>query len=1017
MDAEGKHAEQEIEDALIDRLRDLKYVYREDIRDRAALERNFRKHFEDLNRVSLTDKEFGQLHDRIVTPDPFNAATALRNRETLTREDGTPLNYTLVNTRNWCKNSFEVINQLRINTDYSHHRYDVILLMNGVPVVQIELKALGINPRKAMEQIVKYKADPGNGYTKTLLCFIQLFVVSNRTDTWYFANNNTKHFAFGADESFLPVYQFADRDNAKITHLDEFADRVLTKCALGETVSRHMVLVETERKLLMMRPYQIYAVRAITDRIEQNCGNGYIWHTTGSGKTLTSFRAATLLKANDAIHKCLFVVDRRDLDRQTRDEFNRFQENCVEENIDTATLVRRLLSRDYADKVIVTTIQKLGRALDGGSRHTRQLASLRGERMAFIFDECHRSQFGDWHETIRSFFPNAQFFGFTGTPIFQENATAYRIDGQLRSLKTTKDIFGEELHAYTITDAIEDRTVLRFRVQYFDHSNADWTDGPNHKKEVVRNILEHHDSVTGQRRFNALFATSSIADAITYYDLFKECQSQCLDANSDFRPLKIGAVFSPPPAGDPVRERMEEDLPQEYLDNQREPDVKRAALERIIADYNLRYRTNYDTDTFDEYQKDVQQRIKEQHVPNRDLQRGGDEKIDVTIVVDMLLTGFDARFLNTLYVDKPLTHHRLIQAFSRTNRTLNDTKPYGNILDFRGQRDSVDRAVALFSNVQAEESRRIWLVPDAGTVMDEFRERMDALAAFMASQGLEAKPEQALNLKGDDARVEFVNRFKEVQRCRIRLDQYTDLTAPQRDEIERALGKEDLQAFRGVYLELVSRLKEGDGTDGPDPEGDDGTAAGDPPDGGTDDDGTGGDDVDFELALFSSVVIDYDYIMGLIARYTGQDPRQPDSLTRDGIIGLIRSDARFLNERNLITEYVDSLTEGEVLDQEEVTEGYNQFKAGKEKEETAALARRNGLAEDAFAVFVETILRHGIFDGERLTDLMAPLGLGWRERSRRERALMDSLIPILRKRADGQEIAGLDAYERGGREQ
>lgn len=1015
MNAKGKHTERDIENALIDRLRGLKYVYREDIRDRAALERNFRTHFEELNRVSLTDKEFGRLHDRIVTPDPFDAATALRNRETLIREDGTPLNYTLVNTGNWCKNSFEVINQLRISTDYSHHRYDVILLMNGVPVVQIELKALGINPRKAMEQIVEYKADPGNGYTKTLLCFIQLFVVSNRTDTWYFANNDARHFAFGADEPFLPVYQFADRDNAKITHLDAFADRVLAKCALGETVSRHMVLVATERKLLMMRPYQIYAVRAITDRIEQNCGNGYIWHTTGSGKTLTSFRAATLLKANDAIHKCLFVVDRRDLDRQTRDEFNRFQENCVEENVDTATLVRRLLSRDYADKVIVTTIQKLGRALDGASRLTRELAPLRDERMAFIFDECHRSQFGERHETIRSFFPNAQLFGFTGTPIFQENATAHRIEGRIKSPKTTKDIFGEELHAYTITDAIEDRTVLRFRVQYFDHSNADRTDGPNHKKEVVRNILKHHDSVTGQRRFNALFATGSIADAIAYYDLFKECQSQCLDA--DFRPLKIAAVFSPPPAGDSIRERMEEDLPQEYRDNQREPDVKRAALERIIADYNLRYGTNYDTGTFDEYQKDIQQRIKDQHVPNRELQRGGDEKIDVTIVVDMLLTGFDARFLNTLYVDKPLTHHRLIQAFSRTNRTLNDTKPYGNILDFRGQRDSVDRAVALFSNVQAEESRRIWLVADADTVMDEFRERMDALAAFMASQGLEARPEQALNLKGDDARVQFVNRFKEVQRCRIRLDQYTDLTAGQRAEIERTLGKEDLQAFRGVYLELVSRLK-----DGPAPDGNDGTDAGDrdpddPSNGETAGAGAGGDDPDFELALFSSVVIDYDYIMGLIARYTRQDSRQADRITRDGLIGLIRSDAKFLDKRELITEYVDSLKEGEVLDQGEVKKGYIQFRAGKEKKETAALARQHGLAGDALAVFVETILRHGIFDGERLTDLMAPLGLGWRERSRRERALMDGLIPILRKRAQGQEIAGLDAYERGGREQ
>ena len=320
----------------------------------------------------LTDGEFHRLLDEIVTPDVYKAAQTLRNREAFIRDDGTPLNYTLVNIKDWCKNTFEVINQLRINTDYSHHRYDVILLINGVPVVQIELKTLGISPRRAMEQIVEYKNDPGNGYTNTLLCFVQLFIVSNRTDTRYFANNNARHFAFDADERFLPIYRFAAEDNTNITHLDDFADQFLAKCTLGQMISKYMVLIASEQKLLMMRPYQIYAVKAIVDCIDQNCGNGYVWHTTGSGKTLTSFKASTLLKSNESIHKCLFVVDRKDLDRQTREEFNRFQENCVEENTNTAALVRRLLSDDYADKVIVTTIQKLGLALDEDSKHNRQ---------------------------------------------------------------------------------------------------------------------------------------------------------------------------------------------------------------------------------------------------------------------------------------------------------------------------------------------------------------------------------------------------------------------------------------------------------------------------------------------------------------------------------------------------------------------------------------------------------------------------------------------------------------------
>jgi len=427
--------EDDIESGFIGRLQGLKYTYRPDITDRAALERNFREKFEALNRVHLTDAEFAKLLDQIVTDNVFTAAKTLRAITSFTRDDGTPLNYTLVNLKDWCKNTFEVVHQLRINTDNSHHRYDVILLINGVPVVQIELKTLGVQPRRAMEQIVEYKHDPGNGYTRTLLCFMQLFIVSNRDRTYYFANNNARHFAFNAEERFLPIYEFADEDNRKITHLDEFADRFLKKCDLGRTISRYMVLLAGEQKLMIMRPYQVYAVQHMVKCIDDDNGNGFVWHTTGSGKTLTSFKASTLLKENDHIHKCVFVVDRKDLDRQTREEFNKFQEGCVEENTNTAALVRRLLSEDYADKVIVTTIQKLGLALDENSKRNQQrkkndqptykemLAPLSDKRIVFIFDECHRSQFGENHKAIKEFFPKAQLFGFTGTPIFEANAS------------------------------------------------------------------------------------------------------------------------------------------------------------------------------------------------------------------------------------------------------------------------------------------------------------------------------------------------------------------------------------------------------------------------------------------------------------------------------------------------------------------------------------------------------------------------------------------------------------------
>lgn len=471
--------EADIEYGLVGRLQDLKYTFRPDIRDLNALEQNFREKFEKLNKVQLTDSEFEKLQTEIIDPDVFTASNSLRKTNTFIREDGKSLHYTLVNIKDWCKNDFEVINQLRINTKNSNHRYDVIILINGVPVVQIELKTLEVRPNKAMQQIVDYKRDAGNGYTNSLMCFMQLFIVSNKSKTFYFANNNNEHFAFNADEKFLPVYTLATEDNKKIHHLYDFADKFLSKCTLGQMISRYMVLVASEQKILVMRPYQIYAVKAIVDCIHQNRGNGYIWHTTGSGKTLTSFKASTLLKDNPEVEKCLFVVDRKDLDRQTRQEFNKFQEGSVEQNTNTSTLVNRMLSTDYADKVIVTTIQKLGLALNQNSkRNVKQrkdnkesyydrLAPLRDKRVVFIFDECHRSQFGENHDAIKTFFPKAQLFGFTGTPIFTENATYKTIEGNQASYKTTEDVFQQELHAYTITNAIEDKNVLPFHIDYF----------------------------------------------------------------------------------------------------------------------------------------------------------------------------------------------------------------------------------------------------------------------------------------------------------------------------------------------------------------------------------------------------------------------------------------------------------------------------------------------------------------------------------------------------------------------
>ncbi len=996
--------EQEIEQSLIEKLGELKYSYRPDIRDRVALEQNFREKFETLNRVHLTDSEFQRLLDQIITPDVFAAARHLRERNSFERDDGTPLYYTLVNIKDWCKNTFEVVNQLRINTENSHHRYDVMLLINGMPVVQIELKTLTITPRRAMEQIVDYKNDPGNGYTKTLLCFVQLFIVSNRTDTWYFANNNNRHFSFNADERFLPLYQFASPDNAKITHLDSFAEAFLAKCALSEMISRYMVLVASEQKLLMMRPYQIYAVKNIVACIQHKTGNGYIWHTTGSGKTLTSFKASTLLKDNPGIDKCLFVVDRKDLDRQTREEFNKFQEGCVEENTNTESLVRRLLSDDYADKVIVTTIQKLGLALDEKNKrnYKERLEPLRKQRMVFIFDECHRSQFGENHKAIKEFFPNAQLFGFTGTPIFEDNANYQKIEGQQATLKTTQDIFQQELHAYTITHAIEDRNVLRFHVDYYKPEGKTQPKPGEAlaKRAIVEAILAKHDAATNGRKFNAILATASIIDAIEYHALFQTVQAEKQTAQPDFKTLNVACVFSPPAlalANDAENrneknvadiKQLQEDLPQEKADNEQEPEKKKEALKAIIAAYNERYRANHSIGEFDLYYQDVQKRIKDQQYPNQDLPHA--EKIDLTIVVDMLLTGFDSKYLNTLYVDKNLKYHGLIQAFSRTNRVLNHTKPFGNILDFRQQQQAVDDAIKLFSGEFQEKAKEIWLVEKAPVVITKLQSAVQNLGAFMQSQGLENKPAEVTKLKGDTARGLFINLFKDVQRLKTQLDQYTDLTDENKAIIEQVLPKDQLQGFKGVYLDTAQRLKakQDKGKDtAPEVQ-----------------------QLDFEFVLFASAVIDYDYIMALIADYAQAAPGK-QKMTRDELIGLIQSDAKFMDEHEDIADYINTLQAGKRLDEHAIRAGYQQFKDEKNTRQLAELAAQHGLEAAALQAFVATTMRRMIFDGEQLSELLAPLDLGWKARAQKEQDLMTDLIPLLHKLAQGREISGLKVYE------
>lgn len=997
--------ENQIEEYLIEQLKGLKYIYRNDIVDRKSLEQNFKTKFEALNRVRLSDNEFLRLREEIIEPDVFKASKLLRERQYFQREDGTPLHYTLVNNKDWCKNDFEVISQLRINTENSHQRYDIIILINGLPVVQIELKNSGISSRVAMQQIVDYKNEPGNGYGNSLLCYLQLFIVSNRTNTYYFANNKNQHFAFNADEQFLPIYQLSDENNKKITHLDLFTERFLTKCTLGSMISKYMVLVESEQKLLVMRPYQIYAVKAIIDCIQQNRGNGYIWHTTGSGKTLTSFKASTLLKDNPDIEKCLFVVDRKDLDRQTREEFNKFQEGSVEENTNTETLVRRLLSTDYADKVIVTTIQKLGLALDGSQNknYKERLEPLRKKRIVFIFDECHRSQFGDNHQAIKAFFPNAQLFGFTGTPIFESNATYIQRNGEEAKYKETKDIFEKQLHTYTITHAIEDKNVLKFHIDYFKGKgeNNPKPGEPLAQKAIVEAILDKHDAATNSRKFNAILATAAINNAIEYYQLFKEIQKKKQSENPNYIPQNIACVFSPPAQLIAKQEsqqsqknaadikQLQEDLVQEREDNKQNPEEKKKALTEIIEDYNQQFKTNHSINEFDLYYQDVQKRIKDQKWTNKELSHS--EKLDITIVVDMLLTGFDSKYLNTLYVDKNLKYHGLIQAFSRTNRVLNDTKPYGNILDFRSQQEAVNKAIALFSGEDDSKANQIWLVDPAPVMIDKYQKAVEALGVFMQEHNLVNEPQDVYNLKGDAARISFVKNFKEVQRLKTQLDQYTDITEEQKTTIEAILPTETLQEFRSSYIETAKQLREiqqkNDENTAPEIQ-----------------------QLDFEFVLFASAIIDYDYIMNLIADSTQRKPSK-QRMTKAQVISLLSANANLMDEQENLTEYINSLDWNSGQDVESLRKGYENFKDQKYNKELATIAQKHGLQTADLKSFVEKIINRMIFDGEKLTDLLAPLELNWKARRVKELELMADLVPQLKKLAQGSEIGGLSAYE------
>ena len=745
-------SERVLEDRMIEQL--VKQGYEKVIIDDVdSLEKNFRKQVNIHNKIELkgkdlSDKEFERLMVKISGKGVFQTAKELRQKQDIQRDDGSIVYIELFNTKDWCKNIFQVTHQTTVEGKYTN-RYDVTILINGLPLVQIELKRRGIDMKEAFNQIKRYKRHSYFGLYK----FIQLFVISNGVDTKYFANGDQElNYGF--------TFYWTGVDNDRITNLEQFCVFFLDRCHIGKMIARYMIINETDKILMVMRPYQVYAVENIVSRALDTNNNGYVWHTTGSGKTITSFKTSQILSLEPSINQVFFLVDRKDLDKQTLDEFNKFDPGCVDMTNQTDKLIQQI--KDSSKPLIITTIQKMANACSN-PKYASVMEKYKDLKTVFIIDECHRSQFGDMHRQISKTFTKAQYFGFTGTPRFKENPSQ---DG-----RSTADIFEKCLHTYLIKDAIKDENVLGFSVDYMKFVEFNGKTEEDLMVEgidtdevfmaddrinlIASDIISHHNLKTRDRKYNAIFTVSSIPLLIKYYEAFK-------NLNHD---LKIGAIFTYGA--------------NEDLDHQEEH--SREVLDRYMDDYNKMFKTNFNTHNFDAYFRDICKRIK-------------NTEIDIVIVVNMLLTGFDAKRLNTLYVDKSLKYHDLIQAFSRTNRVETDTKPFGNIVCYRTTKTRVDEAVKLFS--QTDSIDTVIMAPYE-TYIEKFNNAVNKL--------LEITPvvESVDNLESEDDIKEFIIAFREVAKVLVSLRTFNEFDLDNADSI---LNTQMFEDYKSKYYELYRKL-------------------------------------------------------------------------------------------------------------------------------------------------------------------------------------------------------------------
>lgn len=707
---------------------------------------------EALQHQDLTDKEFNRVLLYIEGKSIYQSAKILRDKFILTRDDNSQIYFQLFDGQNPDKNIFQITHQISVHNKDTKNasRYDVTLLINGLPLVQIELKRRGNDIKKAFNQIYRYKL---TSYCK-LFRFIQIFIISNGVDTKYYANSDNNIL-------YSLTFFWTNEHNKRLNKLSDFASNFLNPNHLIKMISDYMIINDTDKNLMIMRPYQVYATQKLIHQALTTNDGGYIWHTTGSGKTLTSFKSSQLLAKENSIKKVFFVVDRSDLDRQTTQEFNKFEVGSVDATDNTAILAKQI--QDEHKNFIVTTIQKLAKATTT-PRYQEYFAKYAQEKVIIIFDECHRSTFGKQLTNIKKTFTKAQIFGFTGTPRFIENKS--------QDNRTTADIFGKCLHTYLIKDAIFDHNVLGFNVEYiktfegkynpFDDTKVENIDKeevfaePKRLKLIAQHIIDNHDRKTNNRRYNALFAVANIKTLIAYYHIFKEL-------NTD---LRISAIFT-------YEENEDLEFKQEH---------SKDSLEKIITDYNKMYNTNYHVNTFSAFASDLMKKIKT-------------AQIDIVIVVGMMLTGFDAKVLNTLYVDKNLEYHNLLQAYSRTNRVEHTTKPFGNIVCYRNLKTKTDDAIRLFSQTGNIDDV---LVKDFAYYLNQFREKIKTLLSVAS------RPEYVDDLNTEKEQKAFVLAFRDLIKIKNILNNFTEFDF---DKQIQDINIQDFEDYKSKYFLIHENLK------------------------------------------------------------------------------------------------------------------------------------------------------------------------------------------------------------------